>query len=190
MAMVLDGRSALTRGLMVVSTASALTVAILAPHLRDSLALRIEETSTLQRRRRRRGRGRSAEAAKGTAAGQAAHLGNETEPVPVEVLVGRVKDGVEEEEEAEGNTDGRDPARARLGGGVGSRRGLLRCAAVWVCDGGGGWVPAATVVYEAGPGAPGHLLVCVAYGHLALSKLNNYLPVSASVCQDHMPLFT
>ena len=97
MAMVLDGRSALTRGLMVVSTASALTVAILAPHLRDSLALRIEETSTLQRRRRRRGRGRSAEAAKGTAAGQAAHLGNETEPVPVEVLVGRVKDGVEEE---------------------------------------------------------------------------------------------
>ena len=40
-----------------------------------------------------------AEPAKGTAAGQAAHLGNETEPVPVEVLVGRVKDGVEEEEE-------------------------------------------------------------------------------------------
>jgi len=99
-------------------------------------------------------------------------------------------DGVEEEEEAEGNTDGRDRARARLGGGVGSRRGLLRCAAVWVCDGGGGWVAASTVVYVAGPGAPGHLPVCVAYGHLALSKLNNYLPVSASVCQDHMPLFT
>jgi len=66
MAMVLDGRSALTRGLMVVSTASALTVAILAPHFRDSFALRIEEISSLQRRRR--GGGRLAEAAKGAAA--------------------------------------------------------------------------------------------------------------------------
>jgi len=37
-----------------------------------------------------------AEAAKGT---EAAHLGKETEAVPGEVLVGTVKDGVEEEEE-------------------------------------------------------------------------------------------
>jgi hypothetical protein len=101
MAMVLDGRSALTRGLMVVSTASALTVAILALHFCGTLALRIKETNKPSpkgtHRRRRGGRGRLVEAAKsrkGTAA-QAAHLENETEPVPGEALVGMVKDGVE-----------------------------------------------------------------------------------------------
>lgn len=67
MAMVLDGLSALTRGLMVVSIASARTVTILALDFCDSLA-----------------------------------LGNDTElPVPGEVFVGRLKDGVEVEEGAE-----------------------------------------------------------------------------------------
>ena len=85
-------------------------------------------------------------------------------------------------------------------GGVGWARVAVFSAAllcVWggvsVCDGGEevGFPSASTVVYVAGPGAPGYLPVCVAYGHLALSKLNNYLPVvSASDSQDHMPLFT
>jgi hypothetical protein len=51
MAMVLDGLSALTRGLMVVSTASARTVTILALDFSDSLALRIKDTSSSLYRR-------------------------------------------------------------------------------------------------------------------------------------------
>jgi hypothetical protein len=35
--------------------------------------------------------------------------------------------------------------------------------------------PASALVYVAGPSAPGHLPVCVAYGHLSLSTTNNYL---------------
>lgn len=92
-------------------------------------------------------------------------------------------DGVEEEE-------GRAQRATRTGGialglglprpgvwgvgcgrvGVGSRRRRGLCCSVRVCDTGVVWFGSASaVVYVAGPGAPGHLPVCIAYGRLSLS---------------------
>jgi len=79
---------------------------------------------------------------------------------------------------------------------VGSRRGLLCSVCVCVCvcvmrerDCSGVWYfglvglgfPASAVVYVAGPGAPGHLPVCVAYGHLSLSPRIIISPVFVQV---------
>jgi hypothetical protein len=92
MAMVLEGRSAFTRGLMDVSTASALTAAIL-----DLLVPCLLSHDALQPKKILTNRGWT-DCNRGRRSCGGAHLEKETEPVPGEGLVGRVKDEEEEDE--------------------------------------------------------------------------------------------